>query len=464
MRAVAPRLLATAIVVVLAFLLAGVAKAAGIPSLAGVGSSGSSSGGTASDPFDDFLRDLADSTDEAFGATTAEFDTTGLDSLEWAGGLGPRRSRDDGKPRILPVSRFHRAEGSVLGARTVWNARGLGRIEAEGAYGFAMKAGRYDFAWRRTLWSDDRARRAPRGGGRAARVGSRVDLELAYGRETVPFAPEHAQPFSSTLGAVATGRDRQSFFERRGFTVELSFRIPGGRAYAGYRDARERAMSRETRFTLIGADALVPGVTPADPDRYREGFGGWIYEREDWDAGAAIEARIADARWRLRGVMAKGLRLGRWVKAHAQVEAGAASTDAPRQRRFELGGPMAVPSLGYGIGGGDHLLVGKLELVEGHDFLRALHLPHPDILVLQPSVFVQGGAVWDEAGRRNVVFASVPANAWKGSAGFALVYRPGLPDPETFWRFQTAWPVGRDSGVARFSLAIGRPFDLLPRP
>ena len=62
--------------------------------------------------------------------------------------------------------------------------------------------------------------------------------------------------------------------------------------------------------------------------------------------------------------------------------------------------------------------------------------------------------------RRNL---DAPAKEdWRGSAGIALVHLPGIPTNESYLRLQMAWPVGRESGVARFSVSFSPWRDLTP--
>ena len=420
--------------------------------------------GTTPDSLGGFLKGLSDSTDAFFGPASVDIDTTGLDSLAGQPGHPLRSPFRGARGRLRPtlLARYHRAEGPVLGAGLAVPLAGRANLGARWAYGFSNEQGRYAFEGKALLWSADPGRRVRRREGEDAPAA--LDLDLVYARETVPFAAEHAQAFTSTAGALFTWRDRQSVYERRGFTGRLTLHAGGWRVAAGYRDARERAMARATDFTLVGADESVPGVTVADPDDYHELLGGIGFARTDWEYAAGLEARRGgNAAWQARAAMGKALRVGRSIKAYTQAEAGATEAGSPRQRRFELGGPQAVPSLGYGTGGGDHLLLGRLELVEAHDSLKALGLPHPDILVLQASIFAHAGAVWNDPAGRSILFSRPPSAAWRGAAGVALDYRPGIPDPDTFWRFQYAWPLSEESGVARFSISVGRAFDLVPR-
>jgi hypothetical protein len=232
------------------------------------------------------------------------------------------------------------------------------------------------------------------------------------------------------------------------------------RLTAGYRDAEEEAMPKTATFSVFGSDENVPGVTPADPDDYHEFVGGLTYERGDF--AASLNGRgLGNAAWRLRGVLAKGFRLGRPVKAVIQLEGGATEAGSPIQRKFSVGGPAAIPSLGFGVGDTDHLLLGRLELIEAHNLFQVLRIPHPDFMYFHAGAFFHYGAVWDDPAGRDVVFSKPPSTAWRGTAGIALIYRPGLPDPTTQWRFQAGWPVGSEGGDMRLTLSIGREFDLI---
>jgi len=134
-----------------------------------------------------------------------------------------------------------------------------------------------------------------------------------------------------------------------------------------------------------------------------------------------------------------------------------------RQRRFELGGSRAVPTLPYGRGGTDHLLLGRTELVASPDVLDALGLPHPQWLVLQPSLFVDYGNAWDDAAGRDVLLSAPPGAGWRGSAGGGFAWKLGVPEPDVTMRLWMAWPIGPRAGVPSFNVSVGRTFDLVGR-
>lgn len=412
-----------------------------------------------------FLRRMADTTDVFFGEATARFDTTGLDSIARAGGIDESDRGSRRRPGTLslavtrPVARFNRAVGPVLGFGLAQRSYALGSLEAHGAYGFASKEARYAFLWKRMLWADGSSFRDAERRRRWQR-GRALELEAGYWRETVAFAAEHGQTFAGSLTALFTGGDRQDLYERRGPSVELRLGSPTWSVGAGWRHAKDQAMRRETRFSLIGPDRRVASVTPAPPGDTNEWFGGAWWERAA--SLAAVAATLHawdDDSWRARALVAKGQRLGRDYLARLQVEAGSASAGIVPQRRFELGGPLAVPTLRNGDAAGNHLLLAKLELASGNPAFANLGLPLPDFLYLEPALFAQSGAAWTEP--EDALIASPPDAAWRSCAGFALHYRPGMPTEDSTWRFQVAWPLGPGIGATRFSLAIGRGFDLI---
>jgi len=418
------------------------------------------------DSLGDFLKGLADSTDTSYGAQSVTFDTTGLDTLALnALEKPPILKRRGGGPGISPLLGFHRAEGVIVGAGARVGSRQAGWLEPSGTYSFSNKEGRYAFGWRRTLLYRGPERRLTLvERGRIVPGTTRLDLELRYARASLPFAPEHATPRLGNLGAVVSGKNSSSLYEQRGFEGSLALWRGDVRLVAGVRHEDEEPMARVNDWTLLTAEANVPPNLAATNDRYTEPFGSLGFYRSDWEFGALLEARGGGAdRWRSRAVLAKALRLGGSVKSYLQIEGGATAANAPPQRRFELGGGRAISSLPLESGGRDHLLLGKIEFVEAHDVLKAIGLPHPDWLVLQPMLAAQGGAVWDDAGGRNVLFSGPPSEAWCGAVGAGLIYRIGIPDPDAVARIYLTKPIGPNSGEMRVRFSLGTTFDLLGR-
>ncbi len=422
--------------------------------------------GPAPDSLGAFFQGLADSTDASYGTQSVTFDTTGLDSLA-SGALTrpPRIHRRGGGLGLSPLLGYHRAEGAIVGMSGRVGSRAAGWLSLAGTYGFGNRQGRYAFGYRRTLlYRGARRGRLLAEPGRIVEGATRIDLDLGYARSSQPFLPEHATPRLGNFDALFSGKSSSSLYEQRGASGGLTFWTGDWRLVAGVRHWLDQPMPLVTRYTLLADREGVPVNRLALDDEYTEPFGSLGFWRGDWELGALLEARGGGAdRWRMRGALGKALRLGSSIKAYAQFEAGATAANAPLQRRFGLGGPRAVPSLPIETGATDHLLLGRVELIEAHDVLEAVGLPHPDWLVLQPLVLFHAGAAWDDAGGRDIVFAGPPSNAWRGSAGAGLALKLGVPDPETLARIYVAWPVGPDAGKTTFRFTLGTTFELLGR-
>jgi len=414
------------------------------------------------DSLGNYFKGLADSTDTSYGTQSVTFDTTGLDTLALnALTRPPAIPRRAPGPALYPLFGFHRAEGWILGAGARVGSRQAGWFEPSGTYSFSNEEARYSFGYRRTLlYSGPQLRRTLVERGRIIPGTTRLDMELRYARESLPFAPEHATPRIGNPDAFLTGNTSSSLYERRGFEGSLTLWTGDWRFEGGYRDAKEQNMPLVNDWTLFTHAENVPANLPASAEDYREGFGSVGWWRTDWEMGALAEYEGSGDRRRARGVLAKAIRLGEPLKAYAQFEYGAAPAAAPLQRRFWIGGPRAVPTLVMDSGGGDHMMLARLEFIEAHDVLAMVGLPHPDWLVLQPLFGARAGATWNAG---DDTFASPPSQAWAGSAYAGLAYRLGIPEPDVFLRMFVAFPVGPNAGQTTFRVALRAPFDLLGR-
>jgi hypothetical protein len=414
----------------------------------------------------DLFRQLADSTDASYGDSSVAYDKTGLDSLA---GLGfdelppPRERRSRQGASFSPVLSYHRATGVMTGAGMTFRNLKAGELHLEGSYGFESKAGRYEARWRKPLYvrHNNRPYRSlyePH----IEEHRTELDLVLGYARSDENFMPEHARPKAGSLRALFFGRDEQSIYEQRAFKGGLNFWTGDWRLSAGWEDGKDRSMQRETRFSFFGDRDSVPENLPADFDEFSGPTGGIAYEREDWELAARIDARGGgEDRWRVRGALGKAVRLGNSLKLYGQYEYGAAATDAPLQRMFSVGGPRLLRTVRTGVTMADHLMGAKLELVSSIDVLRSIGIGGPDWLVLNPWVFGEAAAIWDDAAGRNVVFAQPPSQAWRGGAGGGFLFRPGVPDPDVWVRFGYVARVGHKPGQSHFTISIDRAFDLI---
>lgn len=418
-----------------------------------------------SDSIFKLLRALSDSTDADFGAATVEFDTTGLDTLVASALTRPATPPPARHVRSLyPVLNYNRTSGAIVGAGYHVGSQPTGFLDLQGSYATSAKLGRYAFAYRKTL-------RAPAGpipalqAMAAGRIGrrERLDLELRYAREMLPMMPEHADPDAGGVGTLMTGTNAQSVFERRGFSGALALWKGDWLVRAGVTHAQEKALPIATTYSFFGDEADVPENTAADADDFTEPFAQVGFLRRDWDFAGIVAAHGTGDRRRLRGAVGKAWRLGSSFKLGTEFEAGATAAAAPRQRRFEIGGAKAVPSLPYGEGGTDHLMVAHFELTGAQDVLQALRFPHPQWLVLYPSVFMDYGSTWDDPAGRDVVFSKPPGQNWRGAAGGGFSWRLGIPEPDVTMRMWMAWPVGPRGGDPQFNFTVGRTFELVGR-
>jgi len=420
--------------------------------------------GAEPDSLGDFFKGLSDSTDASYGTQSVVFDTTGLDSLA-AGALlhPPKIKRRGGSLLLAPLLGYHRAEGTIVGLSSRVGTPAKGWLSMSGTYSFGNQQARYAFGYRNTLlYHGLRRTSALALPGRILDGATRLDAEISYARSSLAFMPEHAGHRLWNIEPVLSGRGSASLYEQRGIAGSLTLWTGDWRFVGGARHVNEDPMYVVTDWTLFHSADAAPPNTQAKDEEFTEPFGSLGFRRGDWELAGLIDARGGGAdRWRLRGVLAKALRFGPSLKFNTQIEAGATAANAPRQRRFEIGGDRAIPSVPLGTGGTDHLLVGKFEFIEAHDVLRAIGIGHPDWLVLQPMATFQTGVVWDDPAARDVVFSMPPSAAWRSSAGIGLAMRLGVPDPDTMMRFYVGLPVGPDAGKTQMRASLSTTFDLL---
>ena len=74
------------------------------------------------------------------------------------------------------------------------------------------------------------------------------------------------------------------------------------------------------------------------------------------------------------------------------------------------------------------------------------------------------GAVWgaDPRGGSGTPAGGWPRRrAWRSEVGASLLYRPGLPSPDAYFRLDYAHPLGAHGDAARWSFGYARALDLL---
>ena len=416
------------------------------------------------DSLGDFLKGLSDSTDTSYGSASVTFDTAGIDSLA-ANALikPPKIGRQGSSLTWAPLLGYHRAEGFIAGAFAQMGSRKSGWLSLTGTYGFDNHQGRYAFDYRRVLlYRGPRRDRSLAFRSHIYEHATRLDLDLGYARASEPFVPEHSTRRLFNMSPVYNGHSSSSLYEQLGAYGSLTLWTGDWRFTGGVRNVVEHAMDLVSPWTLFGDQASLPPNVAAVRDDYTEPFGSVAFWRGDWELGALLEARGGgDERWWVRGALAKAFRMGPPVKTTLQFEYGATAANGPPQRKFGIGGPFMVSTLPIESGLGDHLLGGKMEAIEAHDLLRAIGLPHPDWLVVQPGLMADAGVTWNDPAGRSIVFSKPPGNLWYGSVGPGLVWRIGMPDPDVMARAYVMWPVGPGGGAAQYRFAIGRTFSFL---
>lgn len=404
-----------------------------------------------------FLDTLADSTDRYFGLIAAPLDTAGLDSALTVGlerpWFGPRRPR---RPSIKPVYAFNRVDGTLWGAG--YGVRsGTDRWRLGGDLGYAagsdawLGGGELALATRRreTTWS----------------------LRLAGGRRTESVNRDVGERWFSSVRALVWGSDRQNYLRRDGFTVAVGGVGTGWRAGLEYRDRLESPLVVTTRWNLTRRALNNPGNLAAAAGRARElAIAGSLripgspftvqltHQLSDRALGSDFDLR------RTRVALGGEIVAGGHLSFVPQLAYGRLGGDPVPQSSFYLGGTRSLRSLRGDSLGGTGMAIARLDVIAVDDLLALARIPHPAMFPVQGAVFAATGTVWgtDPFGGPGTPNGAWPERqAWMSEAGVSLLYRPGIPDENAYFRLNLAWPVGPYAGKPRWSVSYSRAMDLL---
>ena len=404
-----------------------------------------------------FLQGLSDSTDRYFGLIAAPLDTAGLDSAMAAGLEDPWRGpRTRTRFSYGPVYVFNRVDGTRWGGSAALSNRGA-RWRLGGDLGYAAGSDRW------------------LGGGEVTTGIRRRDtfwrLRVRGGRRTAGMDREHEEMRLATLRALVSGSDRQHYLRRDG--VGIAFTGDGAMWHAGveYRDALESPLAVTTRWNLARHALDVPGNLAAAFGRTREvaleagarwpGLPLWsqvTHQTSDRALGSDFDYR------RTRVALAGELPLGGHLSFLPQLAYGRLGGDPVPQASFYLGGARTLRSLPGAALGGTGLVLARLDVIGADDLLALAHLPHPAMFPIQGGLFVATGAVWgaDPYGGPGTPAAGWPEKtAWLSEAGASLLYRPGVPDDDGYFRLNYGHPLGSGEREARWSVSYSRALDLL---
>ena len=413
---------------------------------------------------DGYMRRMADSTSAYFGMTAELPDTAGLDSVLTAGLAlppgTPLRAQRAHRVGLLPAIGFNRVDGWQLGGEAgIGASRGLGRLTSRLQYTMGQKdflgGGRYLRRW------TERER------------GAAWTMDLWAGRTTEAFDRDQFELKYTALRAILSGADRHQYLRRDGVRGTLLRETATGRLSVAYRDQLESSRATSTTWNLFGRELALVSNGPAAFGRVREAAfaaewrlpGTPVHAQlQHWTAGRVTDSDFSYRRTRL--ALGGDLALTRHIAIAPQLEWGRLRGDALPQEAFYLGGSPNVRSLARNERIGAGRAFGRIDALLMDDVLQLLRIPHPDMFPIQIGAFVGSGAVWGgevfnsgSATRRDFPRAS----EWLSETGVSLMYRPGLPDPELYVRFDYVLPLGPASGrEAGFVLSFQRTLNLLP--
>jgi hypothetical protein len=420
-----------------------------------------------------WMRSLADSTDRYFGRSAAPVDTAGLDSALAAELAEPRRSRRRRDLSLTPAPWlfFDRADGPLWGASLGIGEpeHAAGRLTPRAGYAVGPNewrgGARYQKVWQgRRERSVSRRRLGPR------EVEPRWTLDVNGGRFENLVDPEKRMTFFRLVRAFVPGTDREHYFLREGVRVGIERATDTWRVGLAYRNHLEKPLATTTTWNLLRNEPSLIFNLPAAEGRAvetRADFGIRVprygVQTDAW-IGVASEGLGSDFDY-TRTRIAVGIErpLGRIASLLPQLEYGRLTGDAIPQASFYLGGSHSLRSFPTGSFGGTVKALGRLDLYFPQDLLALARIPHPAMLPISLGLFAATGAVagTDPYGGPAVEGEAWPdESAWKSEAGAALLWRPGIPSPIGFVRFDAAWRLGPGDGN-RFSLEYSVPMDLL---
>jgi hypothetical protein len=407
---------------------------------------------------DGYLRQLSDSTDTYFGVAAAPLDTAGLDSALVRGLADPRwRPKGPISTSFAPWLMFNRATGPIYGAsaaigrpRTGW--------EASGSLGLAVGPDP-------DLWLGSGTLRRTWG-----RSGDEWEARVGAGRWVQSVDRDAGEEGLSQFRAFFFGSDTRHYLRRDGFEAHLEHRHAAWTAGLIYRDRLESPLPVTTGWYLFGHDLKVPGNLQATSGRSRE-IEGEVSVPLPFSVRADLDVLVSSPSLgsefdftRTRYTVVGDLAPRRWISLVPRVAYGRTLGAMTPQSAHYLGGAFTLRSLVGGSRGGTGMAFGALDALLWKDVLSLFGARPPALLQFQPAVFVAAGALWGEdpyggPPRPGTLWPEEPA--WLPEAGVGLVYRPGLPTPATYFRFDFATGIGQNPEGSTFLFSVYSPLDLL---
>ena len=266
--------------------------------------------------------------------------------------------------RAAPPLRYNRVEGLVLGLRraplSLRDPDDTARIYGQLGYAFALRDVRYTIGVESKLIRDEE---------------TGLKLGVSYEKQTLTPDRWKTSYAENSLGGLGLGYDFFDYYEGEGLSVYAVQALPSTfRLTVGVRFEEHRPLSRNTGWSLFEAASFRPNPT-AEAGRLHAGTvsleGGHVEDRDDLPTGAAFRttATIGTAfggdlranRYEVDGraflPLSDDTRLG------LRLRGGYATSDAPPQQQFALGGIGSVRSYDQNALRGTRMLLGNAEYI-----------------------------------------------------------------------------------------------------
>jgi hypothetical protein len=282
--------------------------------------------------------------------------------------------------RTAPPLRYNRVEGIVLGLRrgplSLRDPNDAARIYGQVEYAFAQTELRYTIGVESNVVRD-------------AKTG--LKLGVSYQKQTLTPDRWKTSYLENSLGGIGLRYDFFDYYEAEGLSL---YAVQGlsrtVRLTAGFRAEEHRPLRSNTNWSLFDAGTFRPNPQ-AEAGRLHAGFvsleGGRIRNYDDLPTGAAFRAAatIGTAfggdldvnRYEVDG--RAFLPLSPTTRLGLRLRGGYATSEAPRQTQFTLGGIGSVRSYDQNARRGTRMLLGNVEyIIDGatldSDFLDDLFL------------------------------------------------------------------------------------------
>lgn len=282
--------------------------------------------------------------------------------------------------RAAPPLRYNRVEGAVLGLQrrplSLRDSKETARIYGQVGYAFALNDLRY------TIGAESKLIRSEETG---------LKIGVSYEKQTLSPDQWKTSYAENSLGGVGFGYDFFDYYEGEGFAAYAVQALPSTfRLTAGFRAEEHRSLSRNTAWSLFDAATFRPNPA-AEAGRLYAGMmsleGGHIEDRDGLPTGTAFRttAMIGTAfggnlranRYEVDGRAFLPLSVD--TRLAIRLRGGYATSDAPPQQQFSLGGIGTVRSYDQNARRGTRMLLANVEyIIDGatldDDFLDDLFL------------------------------------------------------------------------------------------